>query len=79
MLSPAQLDDTPFLQQGFRLIIKCGIAVMLLFCITSFVALAQQPALVEVLSAATDTAFTIVLIGMYCMCYWDDCSSEPQP
>jgi rsbT co-antagonist protein RsbR len=65
MLAPAQLDDTPFPQQGFRLILKCGIAVMLLFCIASFVALAQQPALVEALSAATDLAFTIILIGMY--------------
>jgi rsbT co-antagonist protein RsbR len=65
MLVPAQLDDTPFAQQGFRLILKCGIAVMLLFCIASFVALTQQPALVEALSAATDTAFMIILIGMY--------------
>ena len=65
MLAPAQLDNTPFPLQGFRLTLKCGIAVMLLFCIASFVALAQQPARVEALSAATDTAFTIILIGIY--------------
>ena len=44
MLIPAQFDDTRFSQQGFRLILRCGIAVMLLFCIASFSALAQQPA-----------------------------------
>src|SRR3954447_8406221 len=65
MLTPAQFDDTRFSQQGFRLILKCGIAVMLLFCIASFVTLAQQPARVEALSAATDTALTLVLIGIY--------------
>src|SRR3954470_22798190 len=65
MVTPAQFDDTRFSQQGFRLILKCGIAVMLLFCIASFVTLAQQPARVEALSAATDTAFTLILIGMY--------------
>jgi rsbT co-antagonist protein RsbR len=65
MLAPAQLDNTTFAQQGFRLILKCGIAVMLLFCVASFVALAQQPARVEALSAATDTALTLLLIGVY--------------
>jgi rsbT co-antagonist protein RsbR len=65
MLAPAQLDSTAFAQQGFRLILKCGIAVMLLFCMASFVALVQQPARVEVLSAATDSVFTLILIGMY--------------
>ena len=65
MIAPAQLDNTPFPLQGFRLTLKCGIAVMLLFCIASFVTLAQQPARVEALSAATDAAFTIILIGMY--------------
>ena len=65
MLTPAPFDDTRFSQQGFRLILKCGIAAMLLFCIASFVTLAQQPARVEALSAATDTAFTLILIGMY--------------
>jgi rsbT co-antagonist protein RsbR len=65
MLAPAQLDNAAFAQQGFRFILKCGIAAMLLFCAVSFVALAQQPARVEALSAATDSAFTLVLIGMY--------------
>src|SRR3954447_18033622 len=65
MLTPAQFDDTRFSQQGFRLILKRGIAAMLLFCIASFVTLAQQPGRVEALSAATDTAFTLTLIVMY--------------
>jgi len=65
MLTPAQFDDSRFSQQGFRLTLKCGIAVMLLFCIASIAALAQQPARVEALSVATDTAFTIILIGIY--------------
>lgn len=65
MRTSAQFDNTHFPQQGFRLTLKCGIAVMLLFCTASFVALAQQPARVEALSAATDTAFAIILIGMY--------------
>jgi rsbT co-antagonist protein RsbR len=65
MLAPAQLDSTPFPQQGFRLTLKYGIAVMLIFCAASFVALAQQPAPVAALSAAADTAFTLVLIGIY--------------
>jgi rsbT co-antagonist protein RsbR len=65
MLAPTQPDDTPFSQQGFGRILKYGIAVMLLFCVVSYAALARQPALVEGLSAATDTAFTLVLIGMY--------------
>jgi rsbT co-antagonist protein RsbR len=65
MLAPAQLNNAPFPLQGFRLTLKCGIAVMLLFCITSFIALAQHPARVEALSAATDTAFTLILIVMY--------------
>ena len=67
MLTPAQLDDTPFSQQGFRLILKCGIAFMLVFCTASFIALVQRPAPVEALSAAADTAFTIVLIGTYAL------------
>lgn len=65
MFAPAQLDSTAFAQQGFRFILKCGIAVMLLFCAASFVALAQQRASVEALSAATDSTFTLILIGMY--------------
>ncbi|MEO7911343.1 MAG: STAS domain-containing protein [Roseiflexaceae bacterium] len=65
MLAPAQLDSTAFAQQGFRFILKCGIAVMLLFCVASFVAFAQQPARVEALSAVADISFTLVLIGMY--------------
>jgi rsbT co-antagonist protein RsbR len=65
MRTPAQFDDTRFSQQGFRIIIRCGIAVMLLFCVASFSTLAQQPARIEALSAATDTAFTLILIGMY--------------
>jgi rsbT co-antagonist protein RsbR len=65
MLAPTQLDNTAFAQQGFRFILKCGIAVMLLFCVASFVTLAQQPARIEALSAAIDTAFALILIGMY--------------
>ena len=38
---------------------------MLLFCAASFVALAQQLASVAALSAATDSTFTLILIGMY--------------
>jgi rsbT co-antagonist protein RsbR len=38
---------------------------MLLFCVTSFADLANRPQLVEALSAANDTLFTIVLIGIY--------------
>ncbi|MDQ2998406.1 MAG: hypothetical protein M3R61_15330 [Chloroflexota bacterium] len=65
MLALAQLDSTAFAQHGFRFILKCGIAAMLLFCIASFVTFAQQPARVEALSAATDTVFTLMLVGMY--------------
>jgi len=65
VLAPIQIEDTRFQRQGLRLILQCGIAVMLLFCILSFVTLAGQLAIVEALSAATDTAFTLVLIGMY--------------
>jgi rsbT co-antagonist protein RsbR len=65
MSAPLQRDDNDFSQHRFRLILRCGIVVMVLFCIASFITLAQQPALVEALSAAADTAFTIVLIGMY--------------
>src|SRR5436853_6733618 len=65
MLAPTQLDNTAFAEQGVRFILKCGIGVMLLFCVASFVMLAQRPAQVEALSAAADTAFTIILIGMY--------------
>jgi rsbT co-antagonist protein RsbR len=65
MLAPAQLDNTPFLQQGLRLTLRCGIAIMLLFCIASFAALAEHPARVEALSAAADTAFTLMLIVIY--------------
>jgi rsbT co-antagonist protein RsbR len=65
MLVPAQSDSAAPTQQGFRLILKCGIAAMLLFCVASFAAFAQQPMRVEALSAATDSAFTIVLIGIY--------------
>jgi rsbT co-antagonist protein RsbR len=65
MLTPALSDDNRFAQQGFRFILRCGIAVMLLFCIASFVALAQQPERVEALSAVTDAAFTLILIAIY--------------
>jgi rsbT co-antagonist protein RsbR len=65
MLAPAQLDNTAFAQQGFRFILKCGIGVMLLFCAASFVTLAQRVGQVEVLSAATDLVFTLILVAMY--------------
>jgi rsbT co-antagonist protein RsbR len=65
MLAPAQLDDSAFPEQGFRLMLRYGIAIMLLFCAASFVTLAQQPGLVDALSASTDTGFTIVLIAVY--------------
>jgi rsbT co-antagonist protein RsbR len=65
MAAPAELDDSQISRQGFRLILQCGIAIMLLFCAASLVTLARQPGLVEALSAAADIAFTIVLIAMY--------------
>jgi rsbT co-antagonist protein RsbR len=65
MLVPAQLNNTPLPQQGFRLILKCGIAVMLLFCIASFIALVQEPTFIKALSAATDTAFLLTLVVVY--------------
>jgi len=65
MLTPALSDENSYAQQGFRFILRCGIGVMLLFCIASLVALAQQPERLEALSAVTDAAFTLILIGIY--------------
>jgi rsbT co-antagonist protein RsbR len=65
MPAPEQLGDTAFQQQRFRFLLRCGIAIMLLFSALSFVELATRPGIIEVLSAATDATFTLFLIGLH--------------
>jgi rsbT co-antagonist protein RsbR len=65
MPAPEQLDDTSLQQQRFRFLMRCGIAIMLLFSANSLVDLAARAGLVEALSAAADITFTIFLIGLH--------------
>src|SRR5262245_30197301 len=62
---PDQLDDTALQQQRFRFLMRCGIAIMLLFSANSLIDLVARPGLVEALSAAADITFTLFLIGLY--------------
>jgi rsbT co-antagonist protein RsbR len=65
MPTPEQLHDAALQQQRFRFLIRCGIAIMLLFSVNSIVDIVSRAGLVEILSAAADIAFTLFLIGLY--------------
>jgi rsbT co-antagonist protein RsbR len=65
MPTPEQLHDVAIQQQRFRFLIRCGIAIMLLFSANSLVDLASRADLVEILSATADISFTLFLIGLY--------------
>ena len=65
MPAPDQLDDFALQQRRLRFLIRCGIAVMLLFSANSLIDLAGRAGRVEVLSAAADITFTLFLIGLH--------------
>jgi rsbT co-antagonist protein RsbR len=64
-MPPEQLDDIAVQQQRFRFLMRCGIAIVLLFSINSLIDLASRAGLVEILSAAADISFALFLIGLY--------------
>jgi rsbT co-antagonist protein RsbR len=65
MPTPEQHDDTALQQRRFRFLMRCGIAILLLFSVNSLVDLASRTGLVEILSATADIAFLLFLLGLY--------------
>jgi hypothetical protein len=65
MTASVQLDDAGGQLRRFRFSVACGIAIVLLFCISSFIDFADSPTLISGLSAATDSIFLLGLIGIY--------------
>jgi rsbT co-antagonist protein RsbR len=58
-------DDSAAQQRRFRFLLRCAIAIMLLFCANSIVDVVNRPNLRDGLSAATDVALTLMLAVIY--------------
>jgi rsbT co-antagonist protein RsbR len=65
MPTPEQIDDAALQQQRLRFLMRCGIAIMVIFSANSLVDLASRAGSVEILSATADISFTLFLIGLY--------------
>jgi rsbT co-antagonist protein RsbR len=65
MPAPERLDDIDLQQRRYRFLLRCGIAIMLLFSANSLVDLITRADLIVMLSALADTALTLFLIGLY--------------
>src|SRR5262245_21819814 len=65
MPTPASYDDVPEQIRRFRFLPRCGIGIMLLLSLLSWVQLIDRPGTIEALSAAADTTLLLFLIGLH--------------